>query len=94
LSQALEKRKAQELRKTRWWHNLCQTSKCYYCSLQLTPEIATMDHIIPISSGGKSTRGNVVACCKECNNRKKDKSVIDFVLENGGEILRSAQDDG
>ncbi|MGE0172856.1 MAG: HNH endonuclease [Oligoflexales bacterium] len=82
MTQALEKRKAQELRKTRWWHNLCQTAKCYYCAVQLNPVIATMDHIIPLSSGGKSTKSNVVACCKDCNNRKKDKSAVDFLLEN------------
>jgi 5-methylcytosine-specific restriction endonuclease McrA len=30
-----------------------------------------MDHIVPISRGGKSTKGNVAPCCKECNNAKK-----------------------
>jgi len=30
-----------------------------------------MDHIVPISRGGKSTKGNVVPACKECNNAKK-----------------------
>jgi 5-methylcytosine-specific restriction endonuclease McrA len=30
-----------------------------------------MDHIVPISRGGQSTKGNVVATCKECNNAKR-----------------------
>jgi 5-methylcytosine-specific restriction endonuclease McrA len=30
-----------------------------------------MDHIIPLSRGGRSTKGNVVPCCKECNTAKK-----------------------
>lgn len=30
-----------------------------------------MDHIVPVSRGGRSTKGNVVACCKECNSAKK-----------------------
>lgn len=30
-----------------------------------------MDHIVPIIRGGKSTKGNVVPSCKECNNQKK-----------------------
>jgi len=30
-----------------------------------------MDHIVPMSRGGKSTRGNVVPACKACNNKKK-----------------------
>ena len=31
----------------------------------------TMDHVVPVARGGRSARGNVVASCKECNNRKK-----------------------
>jgi 5-methylcytosine-specific restriction endonuclease McrA len=30
-----------------------------------------MDHIVPIARGGKSTKGNVAAACKECNNAKQ-----------------------
>ena len=30
-----------------------------------------MDHIIPITRGGKASRNNVVPCCKECNTKKK-----------------------
>jgi 5-methylcytosine-specific restriction endonuclease McrA len=30
-----------------------------------------MDHIIPLTRGGKGSRNNVVPACKECNNRKK-----------------------
>jgi 5-methylcytosine-specific restriction protein A len=30
-----------------------------------------MDHIVPLIRGGKSTKGNIVPSCKECNSRKK-----------------------
>jgi 5-methylcytosine-specific restriction endonuclease McrA len=30
-----------------------------------------MDHVVPISRGGKSKKGNIVPACKECNNKKK-----------------------
>jgi 5-methylcytosine-specific restriction endonuclease McrA len=30
-----------------------------------------LDHVVPVARGGRSTKGNVVASCKECNNRKK-----------------------
>jgi len=30
-----------------------------------------MDHIVPLSRGGKSKKGNVVPACKDCNNKKK-----------------------
>jgi 5-methylcytosine-specific restriction endonuclease McrA len=75
----IEKQKAQELRKSRWWHNRCQNAKCYYCMAALTPETATMDHVIPLSQGGKSTKGNVVPACKECNNKKKDMNTIEWM---------------
>jgi 5-methylcytosine-specific restriction endonuclease McrA len=37
-----------------------------------------MDHIVPIVRGGKSTRGNVVPACKECNSRKKHMLPIEW----------------
>lgn len=30
-----------------------------------------MDHLVPIVRGGKSTRGNVVPSCRECNSAKR-----------------------
>ncbi len=30
-----------------------------------------MDHVIPLSQGGRSVKGNLVPCCKECNSKKK-----------------------
>jgi 5-methylcytosine-specific restriction endonuclease McrA len=30
-----------------------------------------MDHQVPLGRGGRSTRGNVVPSCKECNTNKK-----------------------
>jgi len=30
-----------------------------------------MDHVLPLSRGGKSRKGNIVPACKECNNNKK-----------------------
>jgi 5-methylcytosine-specific restriction endonuclease McrA len=30
-----------------------------------------MDHVVPLVRGGKSKKGNLVAACKECNNKKK-----------------------
>jgi 5-methylcytosine-specific restriction endonuclease McrA len=68
---AVEKKKAQELRRSRWWQNLIQSATCYYCHVKLDSKTATMDHVIPISRGGRSTKGNVVPCCKECNSKKR-----------------------
>ena len=67
---SLEKRKARELRRSQWWKNQIARGICYYCKGKFDPASLTMDHIVPIARGGKSTKGNTVPCCKECNNRK------------------------
>ncbi len=36
------------------------------------PKELTLDHIVPVARGGRSTRNNCVPACKECNNRKKN----------------------
>ncbi len=66
-----EKSKARELRNSQWWKNLRGKGVCYYCKHRFPPKTLTMDHVIPISRGGKSKKSNIVSCCKECNNKKK-----------------------
>ena len=66
-----ERRKARELRASQWWKRQCAKGRCHYCGGAVAPKSMTMDHIVPISRGGKSTKGNVVPACKECNNKKK-----------------------
>ena len=66
-----EREKAKALRKTRWWKQRLAQETCYYCQRRFPPSELTMDHIVPLIRGGKSTRGNVVPVCKECNSRKK-----------------------
>ena len=66
-----ERRKARELRNSQWWKRRCAKGTCHYCGRPTAPKELTMDHIVPISRGGRSTKGNVVASCKECNNAKR-----------------------
>lgn len=67
-----EREKARELRKQGWWKNRIATGICHYCGQKFAPRELTLDHIVPLTRGGRSTRGNCVPACKECNNRKKD----------------------
>ena len=76
-----EREKARQLRKTDWWRALLQKGECYYCHKVVGAEELTMDHKIPVSRGGKSTRGNCVPCCKECNNNKKPYTPVEQILE-------------
>lgn len=66
-----EKEKARRLRRTNWWYTRIQKGECYYCGRMAGRENLTMDHVVPLARGGKSRKGNLVAACKECNNKKK-----------------------
>ena len=66
-----EKEKARSLRKTQWWQRQTAKGKCHYCGNPTPPGELTMDHIVPLIRGGRSTRGNTVPACKTCNNQKK-----------------------
>lgn len=49
-----------------------QGMRCAYCLHRLKSRDATIDHVIPRSRGGSCLRGNLVAACWACNNRKGD----------------------
>jgi|LSQX01.3.fsa_nt_gb 5-methylcytosine-specific restriction protein A len=66
-----EKAKARELRKSQWWKNEIARGVCHYCGRRVPPRELTLDHIVPLIRGGLTRKGNVVPCCKECNNNKK-----------------------
>ncbi|MGC9467719.1 MAG: HNH endonuclease [Anaerolineae bacterium] len=55
---------------------------CAYCGAQpgdrvrgrvLRKHDFTVDHILPISRGGKNTWGNTICACASCNQRKADR---------------------
>jgi 5-methylcytosine-specific restriction protein A len=66
-----EKDKARRLRQSSWWMRKIQKGICHYCQSQVGREHLTMDHVVPLSRGGKSGKGNIVPACKICNNKKK-----------------------
>lgn len=66
-----ERQKARELRQSQWWKRRLAKGRCHYCGRAVAPAELTMDHIVPIARGGRSTKGNVVPACKDCNNRKR-----------------------
>ena len=44
-------------------------SRCQYC----TAPAESIDHVVPRSRGGEHTWENVVAACRPCNARKRDR---------------------
>ena len=57
---ARERAKARELRKSQWWKNQLGHGNCRYCGERFAPADLTMDHVVPVIRGGKSTRSNVI----------------------------------
>lgn len=43
---------------------------CQYCSTSVTEATATLDHVHPVSQGGKTTWENSATACKNCNYKK------------------------
>jgi 5-methylcytosine-specific restriction endonuclease McrA len=66
-----ERAKARELRQSQWWKRRVSAGVCHYCGIRVGPRALTMDHVVPLIRGGKSSRGNVVPACKTCNSKKQ-----------------------
>jgi 5-methylcytosine-specific restriction endonuclease McrA len=83
-----EKAKAQTLRKSQWWKRKCSEGVCYFCGKKFHPKELTMEHVVPLIRGGKSSKGNIVPACKECNSKKKYLLPIEW-----GDYLKHLQKD-
>lgn len=77
----IERRKAQELRKSSWWKQQLGKGICYYCEQRFAKELLTMDHVVPLARGGKSTKKNCVVACKDCNTDKGNKLSVEKTIE-------------
>ncbi|MCK5517557.1 MAG: HNH endonuclease [Desulfobulbaceae bacterium] len=73
-----ERAKAREIRKTRWWQQKTASGLCYYCSRKMAYRDLTMDHLVPLARGGRSTKNNLVPACKDCNNKKKSMLPLEW----------------
>ena len=76
-----EKNRARELRHSEWWKRKRAAGVCYYCQCRIPPTELTMDHLVPLARGGKSTKSNLVPACKDCNTSKK--YTLPWEWENG-----------
>jgi 5-methylcytosine-specific restriction enzyme A len=73
-----ERAKARELRQSQWWKNRISKGVCHYCEAPVPPKELTLDHIVPLVRGGRSTRGNCVPACKYCNSRKQSLTPVEW----------------
>ena len=49
---------------------------CFYCG----KKSETIDHIIPVSRGGRHAIGNLTGSCKKCNFSKNNKFLIEWIV--------------
>jgi len=56
---------------------LMNAESCYLCGCNLTGE-RHIDHIIPLSRGGRHSIGNLAAACPTCNMRKHTLTPVEF----------------
>jgi 5-methylcytosine-specific restriction enzyme A len=77
-----ERAKAREMKASQWWRNRLGEGVCYYCGQKFVKDGLTMDHLIPLSRGGRTTKKNVVVACKGCNSHKKNLTVAEITLNN------------
>jgi 5-methylcytosine-specific restriction endonuclease McrA len=73
-----ERAKARELRRSQWWKKRRGAGICHYCGRRFPPRALTMDHLVPLVRGGRSTKGNLVPACKECNTNKRHRLAFEW----------------
>jgi 5-methylcytosine-specific restriction endonuclease McrA len=56
--------------------------RCVYCNAQPPAEELTLDHVEPRVKGGDQSDGNLVTCCKPCNELKAGKAAWAFLARD------------
>jgi 5-methylcytosine-specific restriction endonuclease McrA len=57
---------------------------CHWCKRvvqthSVRPDQATLDHLVPRSAGGSDKTCNLVIACRECNSKRGNVPVLDWV---------------
>ncbi|MEY4064264.1 MAG: hypothetical protein RIR26_472 [Pseudomonadota bacterium] len=54
--------------------------RCQYCNWSGALVNLTLDHLLPLARGGKTTWDNIVTACKNCNLRKGSRTIEELGL--------------
>ena len=69
-----------------------RTGICYYCK---SKENITIDHVVPISKGGRHSIGNLISACLSCNVSKGNKLLFEYLQYRkvaNGDVAAGSQD--
>lgn len=89
-----ERAKARELRKSRWWQRKTAPGTCHYCGKKVAFKNITMDHLVPLARGGRSTKDNLVPSCKNCNTLKMSMLPLEWEEYVVKQIQKKGKDKG
>ena len=76
---------ARAAKKQRWWLEKRNSGVCHYCGERFPPRKLSMDHIVPLCRGGRTTPGNVVAACMSCNRSKDALTPAEIMLSTSAD---------
>lgn len=71
--------KINSARKRKIRSKLTRKCMCFYCKRNFHKSILTLDHKIPKSRGGSNKLQNLVAACKQCNNKKGSMTHFEYL---------------
>jgi 5-methylcytosine-specific restriction endonuclease McrA/predicted nucleic acid-binding Zn ribbon protein len=60
---------------------------CAYCGQRCTP---TMEHVVPLSRGGRHAIGNLIPACLKCNLSKNNRFIMEWRLGRSAPRTRRA----
>jgi len=86
---AREKSSPEEMEQCRQWIIRVRSEKvrtCYYCKRRFRGTVH-IDHVIPLSKGGRHTVANLCTSCPPCNREKQAKQPDQFTV-SGQAFLR------
>jgi 5-methylcytosine-specific restriction endonuclease McrA len=55
--------------------------RCVYCGEAFAAEELTLDHVEPRMRGGDGSEGNLVACCRACNEEKGHQPAWQYLAQ-------------
>lgn len=76
-----ERAKARVLKQSQWWRQMIGPGLCHHCGGKFPKAELSMDHLIPLARGGKTTKNNVAVSCRACNASRGHVLDVERTLE-------------